>query len=173
MLAIEGGGAGEDALPVTKESPWLSHDPRGSQNDTLSCCRPGADHDPLPPGKVADSSGCQYMRDNDPTNLGHNTDFMTIIAFNVLHILNTEQIEKWSEGKEVVGRTSRSVQISDLLYFRRSVKALVGGLSARSHLSRDCHIVLSHRQITTESNNYDGSNKQKCAFLSSFPSLDY
>lgn len=46
----------------------------------------------LPPGKVSDYSGFQYFRDNDPTNLGHNTDFVTIISYNVLHILNTDQI---------------------------------------------------------------------------------
>ena len=32
----------------------------------------------LPPGKVADYSGFQYFRDNDPTKLGHNTSFVTI-----------------------------------------------------------------------------------------------
>lgn len=46
----------------------------------------------LPPGKVADFSGFQYLRDNDPTNLGHNTDFVTIIAFNMLNILNDSQL---------------------------------------------------------------------------------
>ncbi|MEI7980896.1 MAG: hypothetical protein WCI71_04540 [Bacteroidota bacterium] len=46
----------------------------------------------LPPGKVADYSGFQCLRDNDPTKLGHNTSFVTIIAFNVLHILNSDQI---------------------------------------------------------------------------------
>ncbi len=48
----------------------------------------------LPPGKVADYSGFQYLRDNDPTQLGHNTDFVTIIAFNVLHILSATQINR-------------------------------------------------------------------------------
>ncbi len=48
----------------------------------------------LPPGKVADFSGFQYLRDNDPTEMGHNTDFVTIIAFNVLYILTDEQINK-------------------------------------------------------------------------------
>jgi hypothetical protein len=47
----------------------------------------------LPPGKVADFSGFQYLRDTDPTNLGHNTDFVTIIAFNMLNILNESQIQ--------------------------------------------------------------------------------
>ncbi|PWB74036.1 hypothetical protein C3F09_04510 [candidate division GN15 bacterium] len=48
----------------------------------------------LPPGKVADYSGFQYLRDNDPTQMGHNTDFVTIVAFNMLHILNTDQINQ-------------------------------------------------------------------------------
>ena len=51
----------------------------------------------LPPGKVADYSGFQYLRDNDPTNLGHNTSFVTIIAYNVLHILTTDQINMYVE----------------------------------------------------------------------------
>jgi len=46
----------------------------------------------LPPGKVADFSGFQYLRDTDPTNLGHNTDFVTIIAANMLNILTKSQI---------------------------------------------------------------------------------
>lgn len=45
-----------------------------------------------PPGKVADYSGFQFLRDNDPTELGHNTDFVTIVAFNVLHLLTDEQL---------------------------------------------------------------------------------
>lgn len=47
----------------------------------------------LPPGKVADFSGFQYFRDNDPTEMGHNTDFVTIIAFNILNILTQDQID--------------------------------------------------------------------------------
>ena len=46
----------------------------------------------LPPGKVADFSGFQYLRDNDPTNLGHNTSFVTIIAYNILNILDSAQV---------------------------------------------------------------------------------
>lgn len=48
----------------------------------------------LPPGKVADFSGFQYFRDNDPTNMGHNTDFVTIIAFNVLNLLTETQLQE-------------------------------------------------------------------------------
>ena len=46
----------------------------------------------IPPGKVADYSGFQYLRDNDPTNMGHNTSFVTIISNNILNILNSDQI---------------------------------------------------------------------------------
>jgi hypothetical protein len=52
----------------------------------------------LPPGKVADYSGFQYLRDNDPTNLGHNTSFVTIIAYNVLNILDEDQVRNFVDG---------------------------------------------------------------------------
>jgi hypothetical protein len=52
----------------------------------------------LPPGKVADYSGFQYLRDNDPTGLGHNTSFVTIIAFNVMNILNEQQIQMFVDA---------------------------------------------------------------------------
>lgn len=45
----------------------------------------------LPPGKVADFFGFQYLRDNDPDQMGHNTDFVTKIANNVFHVLNQSQ----------------------------------------------------------------------------------
>jgi hypothetical protein len=46
---------------------------------------------------VADYSGFQYLRDNDPTKLGHNTSFVTIISYNILHILTTDQINMFVE----------------------------------------------------------------------------
>lgn len=55
----------------------------------------------LPPGKVADFCGFQYFRDNDKTNMGHNTDFVTIIAFNILHILTQEQIDQMISSAQV------------------------------------------------------------------------
>jgi hypothetical protein len=51
----------------------------------------------LPPGKVADYSGFQYLRDNDPTKLGHNTSFVTIISYNILDILSADQINMFIE----------------------------------------------------------------------------
>ena len=45
----------------------------------------------LPPGKVSDYFGFQYMRDIDAAEGGHNTSFLTRIADNMLAILNDEQ----------------------------------------------------------------------------------
>jgi hypothetical protein len=46
----------------------------------------------FPPGKVADYTGFQYLRDNDPDNMGHNTSFLTRAANNVIYILNDTQL---------------------------------------------------------------------------------
>jgi hypothetical protein len=51
----------------------------------------------FPPGKVADYFGFQYMRDNDSNKLGHNTDFLTRIAFNTISILSTAQLNQLIE----------------------------------------------------------------------------
>ncbi len=67
----------------------------------------------LPPGKVADFSGFQYLRDNDPTNLGHNTDFVTIVAYNMLNILSADQINQLVASAQVEVQ-----QIDDFAYRR-------------------------------------------------------
>ena len=48
----------------------------------------------FPPGKVADFFGFQYMRDNDKNEKGHNTDFLTRIANNVIAILTPDQLQQ-------------------------------------------------------------------------------
>jgi len=45
----------------------------------------------FPPGKVADFWGFQYLRDNDPTEMGHNTDFLTRASLNMLYVLTPAQ----------------------------------------------------------------------------------
>lgn len=55
----------------------------------------------LPPGKVSDFFGFQYMRDIDVGEGGHNTSFLTRIANNMLAILNDQQKERLvAFGKE-------------------------------------------------------------------------
>lgn len=45
----------------------------------------------MPPGKVCDYFGFQYMRDIDAAAKGHNPMFLNRVAGNVLHILNDSQ----------------------------------------------------------------------------------
>lgn len=45
----------------------------------------------FPPGKVADFWGFQYLRDNDPSQMGHAGDFLTSAAMNMLNVLTAEQ----------------------------------------------------------------------------------
>jgi hypothetical protein len=59
----------------------------------------------FPPGKVADYWGFQYLRDNDPDDMGHNTSFLTRVSSNVLYILNDSQLAalKSLAGRQVAG----------------------------------------------------------------------
>jgi Spy/CpxP family protein refolding chaperone len=45
----------------------------------------------FPPGKVADFWGFQYLRDNDLSQMGHNTDFLTKASMNMLYVLTDSQ----------------------------------------------------------------------------------
>ena len=46
----------------------------------------------FPPGKVADYWGFQYLRDNDPSDMGHKTSFLTRVSSNVLYLLDDTQL---------------------------------------------------------------------------------
>jgi hypothetical protein len=63
----------------------ISFDGLAFLTGNLGCCTF------LPPGKVSDYFGFQYMRDIDAGRMGHNTEFLTRIAFNVLYALSREQ----------------------------------------------------------------------------------
>lgn len=54
----------------------------------------------IPPGKVCDYFGFQYMRDIDAAEKGHNPMFLNRVAGNVLHILNEEQKQMFSHLAE-------------------------------------------------------------------------
>ena len=45
----------------------------------------------FPPGKLADYWGFQYLRDNDPSGMGHSGEFLTSAALNTLNILTAQQ----------------------------------------------------------------------------------
>jgi hypothetical protein len=48
----------------------------------------------FPPGKLVDYWGFQYLRDNDPDNMGHNTSFLTRVSCNVLYVLDDAQMDR-------------------------------------------------------------------------------
>jgi hypothetical protein len=82
----------------------------------------------FPPGKVADFWGFQYLRDNDPSEMGHNTDFLTRAALNMLYVLTSEQrlrlmelaesqvddINDYAWGRFVLMKTFRRLLENDL-----------------------------------------------------------
>jgi phosphatidylethanolamine-binding protein (PEBP) family uncharacterized protein/Spy/CpxP family protein refolding chaperone len=51
----------------------------------------------MPPGKVCDFFGFQYMRDIDAAGKGHNPMFLTRVASDVLHILNDRQRQMFAD----------------------------------------------------------------------------
>ena len=59
----------------------------------------------FPPGKVADFWGFQALRDNDPSEMGHNTDFLTSASLNMLAVLTDSQVaELTALAKTQVGQ---------------------------------------------------------------------
>lgn len=54
----------------------------------------------IPPGKVCDFFGFQYMRDIDAAGKGHNPMFLNRVAGNVMHLLNDEQKKRFLDLAE-------------------------------------------------------------------------
>ena len=80
----------------------------------------------LPPGKVADFWGFQYLRDNDPSEMGHNTDFLTRAANNVLYLLTNSQVEELVALAE--GQVSAINQYAyDRFVLMKTFRRLLGG----------------------------------------------
>jgi phosphatidylethanolamine-binding protein (PEBP) family uncharacterized protein len=81
-------GAGytiEQAISDKAQSTTIAFDALGFLTGNLSS------DSFFPPGKVADFWGFQYLRDNDTSEMGHNTDFLTSASLNMLNLLTTEQ----------------------------------------------------------------------------------
>lgn len=104
----------------------------------------------FPPGKVADYTGFQYLRDNDPDNMGHNTSFLTRVANNVLLILSDAQL---AQLKSVAASQLESInQYGYKRYvlmsaFRRTLDAQIPAgstglnLNAVKKASRDLYLI--------------------------------
>ena len=93
-LPLNMGGIGTAPSPAFTITQTLSE---GAQRNTIAfdalafvTGNLGADSF-FPPGKVADFWGFQYLRDNDPSQMGHNTDFLTKASLNMLTVLTSDQ----------------------------------------------------------------------------------
>jgi len=80
----------EQAISDRAQSNTIAFDALGFLTGTLSS------DSFFPPGKVADFWGFQNLRDNDPTEMGHNTDFLTSASLNMLTVLTTAQRQQLS-----------------------------------------------------------------------------
>jgi hypothetical protein len=86
----------------------------------------------FPPGKVADYTGFQFLRDNDPDEMGHTGDFLTRIANNVIYLLDDDQ---FAELKNLA--TAQIADIEEYGYDRFALmqafrRALEGDIPAGS-----------------------------------------
>ena len=91
----------------------------------------------LPPGKVSDYFGFQYMRDIDAAEGGHNTSFLTRIADNMLAVLDDAQRTKLVAlaGRERDDiRRFAQMRLPLIAAFRRNLE---GKSPAGSTLSRE------------------------------------
>lgn len=101
----------------------------------------------LPPGKVSDYFGFQYMRDIDAGSTGHSTSFLTRIAFNMLSILNDQQkAQLIALGKAQENDINRFAEIRFPLIkaFRQNLEGAVpagsSGLNRRAVMSHSAEI---------------------------------
>ena len=86
----------------------------------------------LPPGKVSDFFGFQNMRDIDGAAMGHNTDFLTRIANNVLRILNDEQKTRLVELGKAQARQLQELALKRLPLIQAFCRNLAGDFPAGS-----------------------------------------
>lgn len=99
----------------------------------------------LPPGKVSDYFGFQYMRDIDAATGGHSTSFLTNIAENVLRILNEEQksrLQALAEQQQADIRRFALMRLPMIKAFRENLSRVAAGQLA---LSRDAVVQYSQQ----------------------------
>ena len=97
----------EQAISDRAQETTIAFDALGFLTGTL-----GSDSF-FPPGKVADFWGFQYLRDNDPSEMGHNTDFLTSVSLNMLSVLTPAQ-----RGQLIALATSQVDSINQYGYKR-------------------------------------------------------
>ena len=92
----------------------------------------------IPPGKVCDYFGFQYMRDIDAARKGHNPMFLNRVVGNVLHVLDDDQKKLFSDLAE-----EQAPQLEALAKMRLPlIKAFCDHLNGREGLGREA--VMEH-----------------------------
>jgi hypothetical protein len=92
----------------------------------------------FPPGKVADFFGFQYMRDIDKNKMGHNTDFLTRVADNVISVLTPEQLQQLKNLGEKQAPIYNEFARKRIVLIRAFRDRLEGNFPAgKSELSKD------------------------------------
>lgn len=92
----------------------------------------------IPPGKVCDFFGFQYMRDIDAAEKGHNPMFLDRVAGNVLHVLNEDQRKLFRNMAAVQAKQLKSLAIRRLPLIKAFHRQLEGDIpKSSSGLNRE------------------------------------
>ena len=95
----------------------------------------------IPPGKVCDFFGFQYMRDIDAAGKGHNPLFLNRVVGNLMHVLNDEQIELFRDLAMIQTDKLESLALRRLPLIKAFHRELDGDLPNSSPgLNRDAVI---------------------------------
>ncbi len=146
----------------------------------------------IPPGKVCDFFGFQYMRDIDVAQKGHNPMFLNRVAGNVFHVLNDKQQQLFLDLA-----TEQAPQLEDLaemrlplikaFHLQKENQAPVGskGLNKDSVIqyvgeifTRDAKISMRRAEIMAKvylsltPDQKDYLNKMKFGDFNTWPALD-
>jgi len=86
----------------------------------------------LPPGKVCDFFGFQYMRDIDAAQKGHNPKFLDRVAGNVLKTLNDDQRTQFEKGARAEAEQLRALAKMRLPLIKAFCRQLSGDIPSGS-----------------------------------------
>jgi len=86
----------------------------------------------MPPGKVCDFFGFQYMRDIDAAQKGHNPMFLDRVAGNVLKTLNADQRAMFEKAARQEAEDLRTLALKRLPLIKAFCRQLTGDIPADS-----------------------------------------
>ncbi|MCP4176726.1 MAG: hypothetical protein GY756_03085 [bacterium] len=86
----------------------------------------------IPPGKVCDYFGFQYMRDIDATGKGHNPMFLNRVVGNVMHVLSDKQKKLFKDLATVQTKKLKSLALKRFPLIKAFHRELDGNLPSGS-----------------------------------------